>query len=149
MIFPKTTRRQKSYWIVKSTSIERIIYSSKKVFQLHVKRTYTFWVSHFLHCCWRNHDRHWNLEAQDSCWHVNLANINKNAWPKSIFRGKSGEMREEQTINLKSRKIYRYRTKCERDPDRLICNCEDMAYKMREKAFRFSLSVHWSSAPDA
>ena len=108
MIFPKTTRRQKSYWIVKSTSIERIIYSSKKVFQLHVKRTYTFWVSHFLHCCWRNHDRHWNLEAQDSCWHVNLANINKNAWPKSIFRGKSGEMREEQTINLKSRKIYVY-----------------------------------------
>lgn len=42
-------------------------------------------MSHFLHGCWSNHDRHGNLESQDSGGHVYLADIDKNTWPEPVF----------------------------------------------------------------
>lgn len=42
-------------------------------------------MSHFLHSCRGNHDRHWYLETQDSGGHVYLAHINKYTGSKPVL----------------------------------------------------------------
>lgn len=61
--------------------------------RLYKAKKFTFRVSHFLHSCWGNHDRHWNFEAQDGGGHVNLAHINQNSWPESAFSDKRSKVK--------------------------------------------------------
>lgn len=105
---------------------------------------YTFRMSHFLHSSWSNHNGHWNLEPQHSCCHVNVAYINKNAWSKPFFTKKKTSFRNE--VNNRWKALIKSKIKSTK---KSFITKSRRAYKILENAFRFSLRVHRSSAPDA
>lgn len=64
----------------------------------------TFRVSHFLHGCWSDHDRHGNVEAQDFCCHVDMGHIDQytRSEPEIICQGRT-KMKSKTAMTLQDR----------------------------------------------